>query len=243
MRLTTRQRLVTIGAVVVTTAACANVFAPNPATGASAERRTPITHAAPAAPVDAAASISSVPGVVDPGQSSTVSGVVTSNGSFLGGAVVSLMARPMGERGRWVVAQSAHTRADGSVQFTVSPTQWMSYRLRIDSPTLSLREITPAVHVVVRTPSRLTARGIAGGESRTSVVGRLSAPGAPQPGRMVQLETKGIDSSEWSPVARALTSEHGFVRFTRPSSPRSHYRLVYGGDESHLPSRSKIVID
>ena len=100
-------------------------------------------------------SISAVPGVIDPGGTSTVSGVVTAAGAAVADASVTLLARRMRPGATWSAVQEAVTTADGTASFVVAPEHSTAYRLRVSHTTGIRPGTSPVARVVVRTPSSL----------------------------------------------------------------------------------------
>ena len=185
-------------------------------------------------------SIAAVPGVVDPGASSTVSGVVTAAGVAVPGATVRLVARTMRPGAAWQVQQTGTTAADGTASFSVSPQRSTAYRLRVNGP--GIRPGTSAkARVLVRATSSLSVRGRAGKQGYV-VEGQLRAAGVPRPGRTVTLQSVAPGTTDWTPVATATTNRRGHVELTQPLVAGTQYRLAYDGEERFLPSVSGTVV-
>jgi hypothetical protein len=85
---------------------------------------------------------------VAPGGSTTVSGVLLSEGTALAGRTVALLARPA-SGGDWAVVQSATTGDHGGVDFTVSPTSKTQYELHFSTTARYLRSTSGVVTIDV----------------------------------------------------------------------------------------------
>ncbi|WP_374455103.1 hypothetical protein [Nocardioides sp.] len=186
-------------------------------------------------------SISAVPGVVDPGASSTVSGVVTSSGAPTPDASVTLLARKVGSSAAWSAEQTGTTAADGTVSFTVAPERSTAYRLRVTHSPGVTRGTSPIARVLVRAASSLSIRGRTVGEGYV-VDGQLRAAGATRPGRTVTLQAMAPGSTAWTPVGVDVTNGKGRVHFVQDRVADTQYRLVYDGEARFLPTVSGTVV-
>ncbi|MDR7254454.1 hypothetical protein J2X46_003447 [Nocardioides sp. BE266] len=186
-------------------------------------------------------SISAVPGVIDPGGSSTVSGVVTSSGAATPGASVTLLARKVGSSAAWAAEQTGTTAADGTVSFTVAPERSTAYRLRVTHSPGVARGTSPIARVLVRASSSLSIRGRTVGEGYV-VDGQLRAAGATRPGRNVTLQAMSPGSTAWEPVGVDVTNGKGRVHFVQARVADTQYRLVYDGEARFLPTVSGTVV-
>ncbi len=186
-------------------------------------------------------SISAVPGIVDPGMTSTVSGVVTASGTAVPGATVRLVARTMRPGARWTTAQTATTSVDGTASFSVTPRRSTAYRLRVVHSQGVRAGTSPVARVAVRASSSLSIRGrtVATGYV---VEGQLRAARAPRAGRTVGLEALAPGGSTWTSLAVDRTNRRGQVRFLQALVPDTQYRLVYEGEVRFLPTVSGTVV-
>lgn len=185
-------------------------------------------------------SISALPGIIDPGQTSTVAGVVTSAGAAVPGATVKLLARRLHTKA-WDVADSGTTAADGSVSFTVTPAKSTAYRLRVVRGDGVRRGTSPGARVRVRASSSISIRGRATSQGYV-VEGHLRAARATRPGRTITLQAMAPGSTAWTPVATDVTNRHGRVKIVQPLVAGTQYRLAYDGEERFLPSVSGTVV-
>ncbi|MDT7548822.1 MAG: hypothetical protein QOE84_1216 [Actinomycetota bacterium] len=85
---------------------------------------------------------------VAPGGSTTISGVLLSEGNAVAGRTVSLLSRPA-SGGDWAVVQTATTGDHGGVDFTVSPTSKTQYELHFATTPRFLRSTSGVVTVDV----------------------------------------------------------------------------------------------
>src|SRR4051794_629546 len=181
-----------------------------------------------------------VPDSVDPGETTTVSGVASLAGQPLSGATVDLVARAAGHHARSVVG-SGTTAADGSVAITDTPTVTTVYRLVVRHSAGVPRGSSPAVRVHVRAPSSLSIRGrhVPAG---FLVSGVLRGNHHPVKHSLVNLETLAADGTTWSVVTTGLTNDHGKVAFLQPDSAGATYRLTYAGSDRLAPCTSGMVV-
>lgn len=186
-------------------------------------------------------SISAVPGIVDPGATSTVSGVVTASGAAVPGATVRLLARTVRDGATWSTEQTATTATDGTVAFTVAPQRSTAYRLRVVHSPGVRAGASDVARVLVRASSSLSIRGRAAVQGYV-VEGQLRAAGATRPGRLVGLQALAPGSSAWTPVAVGTTNDRGRVRFLQEHVPGTQYRLAYDGEARFLPTVSGTVV-
>ena len=186
-------------------------------------------------------SVSAVPGIIDPGQSSAVSGVVTSAGVAVAGAKVDLLARRMHSPAKWTVAQTGTSATDGTVSFSVTPERSTAYRLRVVHGPGIRPGVSPTARVLVRAASSLSIRGRSAAAGYV-VEGQLRAARATRPGRTITLQAMPQGSTAWTPVATDRTNRHGRVRFTQPLVADTQYRLAYDGEDLFLPSVSGTVV-
>lgn len=180
------------------------------------------------------------PDSVNPGETTTVSGVATLAGQPLSGATVDLVARAAGHHGRSVVG-SGTTAADGSVAITDTPTVTTVYRLVVRHSAGVPRGTSPAVRVHVRAPSSLSIRG-RHVPSGFLVSGVLRGNHHTVKHALVNLETLAADGVTWTVVTTGLSNHHGKVAFLQPDSAGASYRLTYAGDDRLAPCTSGTVV-
>jgi hypothetical protein len=174
------------------------------------------------------------------GESTTVSGVATDEGTAIAGATVKLLARKAGTH-RVHVVDSGTTAADGSIAFIESPKVTTGYRLRLVHATGVRAALSDAARVAVQLPSNLSIRGRAT-DTDFAVSGILRGGGHPLGHRVVTLQSQASGSADWTDAGTAKTNRHGFVKFHEPQGPGTGYRLAYAGGPRFAPSTSGTVV-
>lgn len=174
------------------------------------------------------------------GESTTISGVASDEGTPIEGATVKLLGRKAGSHHLKVLG-SGTTAADGSVSFTETPSATTVYRLRLVHSTGVNAAVSDAAKVSVRLPSSLSIRG------RTTatdyvVSGILRGGGHVLAHRPVTLQAQASGSTDWTDVGTAKTGKGGVVRFHEPTAPGTSYRLAYAGGPRFAPSSSGTVV-
>ena len=189
-------------------------------------------------------SASATPTAVDPGEVTTVSGVVTYEGAPYVGATVDLVARKAKKRhAKFAVVATGTTDALGAVSFEQSPTRTTVYRLVVrHSEGTPPRAVSDTVRVRVTAPSSLSIRGR---ELPTAfkVSGVLRGGGSTLEGRVVTLEPLGEDLVTWTARGDRRTGKRGKAEFSQPLSEGSSYRLSYAGGPGFAPSVSGVVVN
>ena len=186
---------------------------------------------------------SAAPTPINPGESTTVSGLVTYEGAPYVGATVDLLARKAHRHGRFTKVATSTTGALGEVSFVQSPRRTTVYRLLVrraeGGPP---RAVSDNVRVVVRTASSLSIRGRTTPDGY-AVSGVLRGGGGPIPGRPVSLERLAEDGVTWTAIDSARTKRRGKVKFLEPISEGASYRLSFAGGHRFAPSVSGVVIN
>jgi hypothetical protein len=185
-------------------------------------------------------SILADPTQVTRGESTTISGVASDEGTPIAGATVTLLGRRAGSHHAKVLG-SGTTAADGSVSFTATPVVTTAYRLRLVHATGVRGSLSPAARVAVQVPSSLSIRGRASG-SDFVVSGTLRGGGHPLVHRTVTLLQEASGSSVWTEAGTAKTGKAGVVRFHEATAPGTSYRLAYAGSPRFAPSNSGTVV-
>jgi hypothetical protein len=187
---------------------------------------------------------SAAPTPINPGETSTVSGVATYEGAPLVGATVDLVGRHAKRKhARFAVLATGTTDALGAVSFEQAPTRTTVYRLVVrHTEGTPPRAVSDNVRVVVRKATSLSIRG------RTTpngyaVSGVLRGGGGTIPQQVVALQVLGEDGVTWTEVDSARTKKHGKVQFLEPISEGASYRLAYAGGRRLAPSVSGIVVN
>jgi hypothetical protein len=179
---------------------------------------------------------------LDPGDSATISGVVTYEGEPLTGAEVRLRARTAHSSHRFRTVGSATTGSDGSVTLSDAPVRDTVYRLVSMRAGGVPKGVSPAVKVHVRYGTSLSIRGRQSHDGCV-VSGVLRGHGSTIPGAPVILASLAPGSTVWTDEAIQDTSRHGRVRFVVPISEGTSYRLSYGGAKRFASTISGVVVD
>jgi hypothetical protein len=198
---------------------------------------------------------------IQPGDSDTVSGVLTHGGVAAAGDTVYLRARA---DGKWFGHRvgSAVTSNDGSVQFTVKPATPTHYRLVFrmpiatpaPSPTASpvalaapapsvveARSAVATVHVVRPTSLSIRAKQ-RHGNGREVVMGQLRGGGHGLAHRKVTLQEQVVGSPTWTTVRTRVTHRNGVVEFLAPKAAMvQEFQLVFAGGSNYTGSQSGVV--
>jgi hypothetical protein len=186
---------------------------------------------------------SAAPTTINPGESTTVSGLVTYEDAPYVGATVDLLARNPHRHGRFRVIATSTTGALGEVTFVQSPTRSTVYRLLVrHAEGTPPRAVSDNVRVKVTVPSSLSIRGRTTPDGY-AVSGILRGGGGPIPGRVVSLELLGVDGVTWTAVDSGVTRKRGKVQFVEPISEGASYRLSFAGGDRFAPSVSGVVVN
>lgn len=186
-------------------------------------------------------SIAATPARIDRGESTTVSGVATDDGTPLAGATVRLLAKRAGTTRDLHLVATGTTAADGSVSFTDTPHASLVYRLRLVAGTGYPGAVSDRAVVVVRTPTSLSIRGRSTATDFV-VSGTLLGGGSTLAHEPVTLWEQAPGSADWTEVATAGTHLNGVVSFHQPQVPGTGYRLAYAGGPRFAPSTSGTVV-
>ena len=180
---------------------------------------------------------------INPGESTTVSGLVTYEGAPLVGATVDLLGRNKNRHAKFKVLATGTTDALGAVSFVQTPARTTVYRLvvrhTVGTPP---RAVSDNVRVVVRTATSLSIRGRTTPDGY-AVSGVLRGGGGPIGGAIVALQLLGEDGVTWTEVDSARTKRRGKVQFVEPISEGASYRLAYAGGWRFAPSVSGVVVN
>jgi len=186
---------------------------------------------------------SAAPTRINPGESTTVSGLVTYEGAPYVGATVDLLARRPSRLAEFSVVATGTTGPLGEVSFEQSPTRTTVYRLLVrHTEGTPPRAVSDNVRVVVRTATSLSIRGRTTPEGFV-VSGVLRGGGGPIPRRIVSLELLGDDGVTWTAIDTARTRKRGKVKFLEPISEGASYRLSFAGGDRFAPSVSGVVVN
>jgi hypothetical protein len=185
--------------------------------------------------------IAATPKRINPGDTATVSGTVTDDGTPVAGATVRLLARKAGSKHGGHLVGTGTTAADGSVSFTDNPTVSTVYRLHLLHAAGQPGAVSHATRVWVRRPTSLSIRGK---DTATEFVvsGNLRGGGHPLGHRTVTLLEQAPGSTTWTAAGTDKTGPHGVVQFHEPQAPGTGYRLAYAGGPRFAPSSSGTVV-
>ena len=186
-------------------------------------------------------SITADPTRIDRGETTTVSGVVTDEGTPIAGATVKLLAKRAGTTHDLHLVATGTTAADGSVSLTDTPRASMVYRLRLVAGTGYPGAVSDRAVVVVRTPTSLSIRGRSTATDFV-VSGILLGGGRPLAHKPVTLWAQAPGSPDWTEVATVSTNRNGVARFHQAPAPGTGYRLAYAGGPRFSPSTSGTVV-
>jgi hypothetical protein len=206
------------------------------------QRLQPVRSAVVRVGIRPTVTIAADPTVIDPGESTTVSGTATAwDGTPVADAPVELLARRVGSRHRLTVVGTGTTAGDGSVAITASPLRSQYYRLRVLRTEGVPSGISPRARVDVRAASSLSIRGRAT-PSAYVVSGVLRGRGEVLAHRMVTLLEQAPGGTDWVEVATDRTSRTGLAKFERSLAPGTSYRLSFAGGPRLAPSTSGTVV-
>ncbi len=184
--------------------------------------------------------ISAAPKWIAKGESTTVSGTVTDDGTAVAGGTVKLLARPAGAHHPHLVGTGT-TAADGTVSFTDAPNRSTVYRLRLVHTAGIPGAVSHPTHVWVKHPSSLSIRGRATSTGFV-VSGVLKGAGHPLGHRTVTLLEQAPGTDTWTEAGTDVTDKQGLARFHEPTAPGTGYRLAYAGGSRFAASTSGTVV-
>jgi hypothetical protein len=177
---------------------------------------------------------------IDPGESTTVDGVLSLDGTPLAGQTVNL--RGAERHHKLAYLASAVTASDGSVSFPVTPAATSHYRLvfRRTANYAGARSAIATIHV--RMPSSLSIRARQGRHGNEIISGDLRGSGHGLAHRKVILQDRPSGTTTWSTVRSKLTRRHGLVGFSvRAPKSSEDYQLVFPGGPIHDGCQSGVV--
>jgi hypothetical protein len=183
------------------------------------------------------------PRSIDPGQSATVSGVLTDKGTASPGVTVDLLAKPARRHGHFSAAGSAVTGTDGSVAFPVTPTTSTRYRLVEPAASSANAAASRVVTVTVRSGSTLSIRARQG-KANLVIRGSLHGSGHALAHRLVTVQSRPTGATTWTAVKTHRTRGHGTIRFhVATPTASTDYRLVFAGGRGYDASASGVVTE
>ena len=180
-------------------------------------------------------------GSIQPGDSDTVSGVLSLNGTALAGQTVGLLGRH-GNHG-WTQLGTGITAADGSVGFIVTPAVTTHYSLVFKKTETDngARSAIATVHVLL--PSSLSIRARVVRKTGDELIsGDLRGGGQGLAHRKVTLQERPSGTTTWTAVASKRADKNGAVAFDEPApSVSEDYQLVFAGGPIYDGCQSGIV--
>jgi hypothetical protein len=188
-----------------------------------------------------ALSINASPKFIDPGGSSTVSGVLTNAGAPFAGQAVQLKSKVVGSGDPFATEATGTTAADGSVSFTVTPTRSTKYHLFLPASTGVPAAKSPVATVLLKWATSLSIRGKVTPKGYV-VSGDLHGHSMGLAGRKVTLQKQASGETTWTDVATKRTGRQGHVRFVQPIAAGTSYRLWFAGGARFAASTSGIVV-
>jgi hypothetical protein len=186
-------------------------------------------------------SIAVTPKRINRGDTATVSGTVTDDGTPVADGTVKLLARKAGSTHGLHLVGTGTTADDGTVSFTDTPAVSTVYRLRLVGAAGQPGAVSHTARVWVRTPSSLSIRGK---HTATEFVvsGNLRGGGHALGHRTVTLLAQAPGSATWTEVGTDTSGPHGVVQFHEPQVDGTGYRLAYAGGPRFAPSSSGTVV-
>lgn len=176
---------------------------------------------------------------IDPGETDTVDGVLSLDGSPLAGQTVRLLGATRHHKLALMGAQT--TDANGDVSFSVTPPSTSRYQLvfRKTAQNAGARSAQTVIHV--RQPSSLSIRArVRNGHELIS--GDLRGGGHGLRHRKVTLQARPSGTTTWHTVATKFTRRHGGVGFKVVAPTEStDYQLVFPGGPLYDGCQSGIV--
>jgi hypothetical protein len=178
---------------------------------------------------------------IDPGQSDTVNGVLSLDGSGLAGQTVRLLGAPLKQHLAYI--SSGVTGADGSVQFTVAPATSSHYALVFKKTDTYAGTRSAQSLVRVRMPSSLSIRARANHKKGMELIsGQLRGSGNGLAHRRITLMTRPSGSEVWATASKEFTKRHGVVTFKLPAPTTStDYQLSFPGGPVYDGCQSGVV--
>jgi hypothetical protein len=177
---------------------------------------------------------------IESGQSTTVNGVLSLDGSPLVGQTVKLLGAVRHHKLSYQT--SAVTGDDGSVSFPVTPAATSHYRLVFTRTTDYPGAKSSVATVHVRVPSSLSIRARHGKHGNEIISGDLRGSGHGLAHRKVTLQDRASGTTAWTTVKSKVTKRHGLVGFAVPAKNVSEdYQLVFAGGPFHDGCQSGVV--
>jgi hypothetical protein len=168
---------------------------------------------------------------IDAGQSDTVTGVLSLDGTALVGDSVNLLGAADGKNTKLANLGSQVTAADGSVSFSVTPTSSSHYVLVFQKTATAAGARSALARIHVKLPSSLSIRArLASKTGQELISGDLRGGGHGLRHRPVTLQERASGSDTWTTVATKKTGKAGGIGFgVAVPSVSEDYQLVFAG--------------
>ena len=176
---------------------------------------------------------------IDPGQTDTVDGALSLDGSPLAGQTVRLLGATRHHRLAFMGSQVTDT--NGDVSFSVTPPSTSRYQLvfRRTAQNHGARSAVTVIHVRQQSSLSIRARAQNGNEI---ISGDLRGGGHALRHHRVTLQSRPSGTTTWQNVATHRTNRHGFINFKIAAPTQStDYQLVFSGGRLYDGSQSGVV--
>jgi hypothetical protein len=184
--------------------------------------------------------ISAAAGSINPGDSDTINGVLSLDGTPLAGDTIHLLGRQ--NHAKATKLGSAITAADGSVSFSVTPAVTTHYVLVFRKTVTAAAARSAPATVHVRQPSSLSIRAQSAKNGKEMISGDLRGAGRGLAHRGVTLQEQPFGGSTWTKVGTKRTGHGGGVGFRVPApSASENYQLVFAGGPIFQGCQSGVV--
>jgi hypothetical protein len=180
-------------------------------------------------------------GSIDPGESDSVNGVLSLDGTPLVGDTVKLFGATRHQKLSYMA--SAITGNDGSVSFAVTPVVTSHYVLVFKKTDTNAGARSAVTTIHVRQPSSLSIRARHARQSGMELIsGDLRGGGRGLGHRKVTLQDRPSGTSTWTTVGSKLTHRNGGIGFVVPNANVSEdYQLVFAGGPLYDGCQSGVV--
>jgi hypothetical protein len=177
---------------------------------------------------------------IEPGDSDTVNGVLSLDGTAISGGTVDL--RAAAHHNKLAQVAKAKTDSNGDVTFPVSPSSTARFELTYHKTQTyaGARSATATIHV--RKPSSLSIRARSSAKNTETINGALRGGGKQLAHKKVHLQTRPAGTKGWTSVDNAKTGHNGVVAFVEPApKSKEDYRLRFDGDSSYDKCHSGVT--
>lgn len=178
---------------------------------------------------------------INPGDTDTINGVLSLDGTALAGDTVDLQGKT--NHHHFANLGSAITAADGSVSFSVTPAESTHYVLVFKQTDTDAGARSAVATVHVRFPTSLSIRARSNRKDSTEIIsGDLRGNNQGLAHRRVTLQEQPFGSSTWTAVATKRAGHSGGVGFRVPApTVDENYQLVFAGGPWYQGCQSGVV--